>query len=110
MNTFVNPIVLGTITGISIGVLGVLITTKRESDYRTKFRKAIPYLRFIAPDKVDKELEREGIELNKDTKCSVCNRGITSKNFGAVRKKGKEIIFVCSRKHCMNLGKIVSIE
>lgn len=111
MGLLVNPIVLGVIVGIPLGVFLLFKTPVIGSfDWFKRAKKTIPYLRFVSPDKIGEQLKHEGIILGRDTRCSVCHRLVTNSNFGAVRQTGDEIIFVCSAPHCMNLGNIVTIK
>jgi len=105
---FNNPLIVGLIIGIPIGLFLALRVPIKGLDYAEKIRKAIPYLRFVPHDKIEAELKKEGIVLDQNTRCSVCGKRITLKNFGAVRKKGDKKIFVCSNEHCMTLGKIIT--
>jgi|GEM_PF-3026471 len=110
MNLFTNQVVLGIILGIPMGVLLILKFSSGVANYQKHLRKVVHYLRFIPFDEISSELKNEGISLGQNTKCSVCGRIITTQNFGAVRKKGHEQVFVCSSARCMTLGKIVSTK
>lgn len=107
MEFILNPITIGIIIGFPLGVYMSKKISIGSNDLYKKVKNIIPYIRFIALDKIDEELKKEGIILDESDKCSVCGRQITFENFGAVNKKGNKKIFVCSNKHCMNIGNIM---
>lgn len=111
MGLVATPIIIGVLVGIPLGIFLLFKTPGIGTfDWFKRTKKAVPYLKFINPDKVGEQLKQEGIILGKNTRCSVCGRVVAYNNFGAMRRTGDEIIFVCSNPHCMNLGNIVTIK
>jgi hypothetical protein len=108
MPILINPIFVGLIIGIFLGVF-LIFKFPNNIEYK-KIKKIIPHLRFVSREQVYKELKNEGIELDENSRCSVCGIRIRPENFGAVRKRNDKKVFVCNKSHCMNLGDIITTK
>jgi len=65
-------------------------------------------IKFVAPGQTSAIFEKNHIKLDEMSKCSVCSQKITIENIGAILHTGSGDTFVCSKKSCLTLSKIVS--
>jgi hypothetical protein len=71
-------------------------------------KQSIRTIKFVTSTQTSTILEKNHIKLDETSKCSVCSQKITIENIGAILHTESGDTFVCSKKSCHTLSKIVS--